>query len=294
MKKLYNLQINETIKKIIPPLSSEELRILENNIIRDGCREPICVWKNTIVDGHNRYSICTKHKIPFDIQEMEFNSFEEMEDWVCVNQLGRRNISEETRKYLIGKRYINEKIINKNPHGNNQFTKIISPDNSEKPPSTSMITASRLGREYKVSSRTIVEYAKYANSIDTLEQNEPELVSKVLSGDIKISQEDIRRLSIDKSPTKDKIRKHLENQQKYRKEPPAQKSIKDMPEYDPDAEISSITFTIPSWIGSMNRLISTDFTKTTPKAKSKLMDELNNLLFSIETIKIAIGESNNE
>ena len=294
MKKLYNLQINETIKKIIPPLSSEELRILENNIIRDGCREPICVWKNTIVDGHNRYSICTKHKIPFDIQEMEFNSFEEMEDWVCVNQLGRRNISEETRKYLIGKRYINEKIINKNPHGNNQFTKIVSPDNSEKPPSTSMITASRLGREYKVSSRTIVEYAKYANSIDTLEQNEPELVSKVLSGDIKISQEDIRRLSIDKSPTKDKIRKHLENQQKYRKEPPAQKSIKDMPEYDPDAEISSITFTIPSWIGSMNRLISTDFSKTTPKAKSKLMNELNNLLFSIETIKIAIGESNNE
>lgn len=294
MKKLYNLQINETIKKIIPPLSSEELRILENNIIRDGCREPICVWKNTIVDGHNRYSICTKHKIPFDIQEMEFNSFEEMEDWVCVNQLGRRNISEETRKYLIGKRYINEKIINKNPKGNNQFRKIISADSSEKPPSTSMITASRLGREYKVSSRTIVEYAKYANSIDTLEQNEPELVSKVLSGDIKISQEDIRRLSIDKSPTKDKIRKHLENQQKYRKEPPTQKSIKDMPEYDPDAEISSITFTIPSWIGSMNRLISTDFTKTTPKAKSKLMDELNNLLFSIETIKIAIGESNNE
>lgn len=294
MKKLYNLQINETIKKIIPPLSSEELRILENNIIRDGCREPICVWKNTIVDGHNRYSICTKHKIPFDIQEMEFNSFEEMEDWVCVNQLGRRNISEETRKYLIGKRYINEKIINKNPKGNNQFRKIISADSSEKAPSTSMITASRLGREYKVSSRTIVEYAKYANSIDTLEQNEPELVSKVLSGDIKISQEDIRRLSIDKSPTKDKIRKHLENQQKYRKEPPTQKSIKDMPEYDPDAEISSITFTIPSWIGSMNRLISTDFTKTTPKAKSKLMDELNNLLFSIETIKIAIGESNNE
>jgi len=293
MKKLYNLEINETIKKIIPPLSSEELRILENNIIRDGCREPICVWKNTIVDGHNRYGICTKHKIPFDIQDMEFNSFEEMEDWVCVNQLGRRNISEETRKYLIGKRYINEKIINKNPHGNNQFTKNIVTDSSEKPPSTTMITASRLGKEYKVSSRTIVEYAKYANSIDALVKNEPELVSKVLSGDIKISQEDIRRLSIDKSPTKDKIRKHLESQQKYRKEPPAQKSIKDMPEYDPDAEISSITYTIPSWISSMNRLISTDFSKTTPNAKSKLMDELNNLLFSIETIKIAIGESNN-
>lgn len=292
MKKLYNLKINETIKKIIPPLSSEELRILENNIIRDGCREPICVWENTIVDGHNRYGICTKHKIPFDIQEMEFNSFEEMEDWVCVNQLGRRNISEETRKYLIGKRYINEKIINKNPKGNNQFTKHTNNKSTEKQPTTTMITATRLGKEYKVSSRTIVEYAKYANSIDVLEENEPELVSKVLSGDIKISQDNIRRLSIDKSPTKEKIKKHLETQQKYRKEPPTNKSIKDMPEYDPDAEISSITYTIPSWISSINRLISTDFSKSTLNAKSKLVDELNNLMFSIETIKIAIGESN--
>lgn len=292
MKKLYNLQINETIKKIIPPLSSDELSILENNIIRDGCREPICVWKNTIVDGHNRYGICIKHKIPFDIQEMDFNSFEEMEDWVCVNQLGRRNISEETRKYLIGKRYINEKIINKNPKGNNQFTKTINYDNSEKPPSTTMITATRLGKEYKVSSRTIVEYAKYANSIDVLVENEPELVSKVLSGDIKIPQDDIRRLSKDKSPIKEKVRNYLENQQKYRKEPPTRKSVKDMPKYDPDAEILSIIYTIPTWISSMNRLISTDFTKITPNTKTKLSNELNNLIFCVETIKIAIGESN--
>lgn len=293
MKKLYNLQISESIKKIIPPLSSEELRILENNIIRDGCREPICVWKNTIVDGHNRYYICTKHKIPFDIQEMEFNSFEEMEDWVCVNQLGRRNISEETRKYLIGKRYINEKIINKNPNGNNQFKRtIIKTSNNEKPPSTTMITATRLGNEYKVSSRTIVEYAKYANSIDKLEKNEPELVSKILSGDIKISHDNICRLSKDKSIGKNKIRTHLENRQKYKKEQYQYKSVKDMPEYDPDAEIASITYTIPSWVSSMNRLITTDFSKTTLNAKSKLIDELNNLIYSIETIKLAIGESN--
>ena len=291
MKKLYNLQINETIKKIIPPLSPEELRILENNIIRDGCREAICVWKNTIVDGHNRYGICIKHKIPFDIQEMEFDSFEEMEDWVCVNQLGRRNISEETRKYLIGKRYLNEKIINKNPKGNNQYTKISKKNTPKKQPTT-MLTATKLGKEYKVSSRTIVEYAKYANSIDVLEENEPELVSKVLSGDIKISQDDIRRLSIDKSPTKEKIKKHLEKQQKYRKEPPAHKSIKDMPKYDPDAEILSIIYTVPSWISSMNRLISTDYMKISKNTKTKLINELNNLSFCVETIKLAIGEDN--
>ncbi len=290
MKKLYNLQIDETIKKIIPPLSDEELKILENNIIRDGCREPICVWKNTIVDGHNRYGICTKHKIPFNIQEMEFNSFEEMENWVCINQLGRRNISEETRKYLIGKRYINEKVILKNPSGNNQFKK--NNEISDKPQSTSLLTATKLGKEYKVSKRTIIEYAKYANSIDRLEKNDPEFVSKVLSGDIKISQDKIYKLSKDKFLTKNKIKKHLEKKKKYTKHLSNNKSVKDMPEYDPDAEISSINFTIPTWVSSINRLISTDFNKITPKAKLKLINELDDLIFCIETLKIAIGESN--
>ena len=65
-----------------------------------------------------------------------------------------------------------------------------------------------------------------------------------------------------------------------------------MPEYDPDAEISSINFTIPTWVSSINRLISTDFNKITPKAKLKLINELDDLIFCIETLKIAIGESN--
>ena len=107
--KIYNLKIDLEFKKLIPPLTSEEFALLEENIVRDGCREPLCVWDDVIVDGHNRYAICAKNNIPFHIQPLEFMSREDAQNWICANQLGRRNISDETRKYLIGKRYQMEK-----------------------------------------------------------------------------------------------------------------------------------------------------------------------------------------
>ena len=89
-----------------------------------------------------------------------------------------------------------------------------------------------------------------------------------------------------------KIHKYAEKQKNYENAAVISKSVKDMPEYDPDAEISSMIYTIPSWINSISRLISTDFSKVTNNAKLKLLNELDNLAFNIELIKISIGEGN--
>ena len=77
-KKVYNLKIDEKFKNLIPPPTDEEYTQLEENIKKYGCREPICVWNETIIDGHNRYKICHQYSIPFYIQEIEFNSQEEI------------------------------------------------------------------------------------------------------------------------------------------------------------------------------------------------------------------------
>ena len=69
-KQIYNLRIDEKFKQLIPPLTSIERTQLEENIAKDGCREPLCVWENVIVDGHNRYEICTRLQIPFFVQSM--------------------------------------------------------------------------------------------------------------------------------------------------------------------------------------------------------------------------------
>ncbi len=121
-----NLIIDEGFKNLIRPLYRQEYLQLEANLLADGCRTPISVWDGVIVDGHNRYEICTRHGIPFEIEEMSFECREAAIAWICANQLGRRNLTEETRKFLIGMQYENEKIVNskKNPYGINQYSDV--------------------------------------------------------------------------------------------------------------------------------------------------------------------------
>jgi N6-adenosine-specific RNA methylase IME4 len=94
---------------LIPPLSAEERQQLEENIAEHGgARDPLVVWASkgtlTLLDGHNRYEICTRLGLPFDIHELRFKSREEAEDWIDKNQLGRRNLTADSFNYLLGRR----------------------------------------------------------------------------------------------------------------------------------------------------------------------------------------------
>ena len=82
---LLRLKIDPEFKALIPKLRKAEYLQLESNIMTDGCREPIITWNGIIVDGHNRYEICHRHKIPFQIQEMDFDCREAVIAWICSN-----------------------------------------------------------------------------------------------------------------------------------------------------------------------------------------------------------------
>ena len=58
-----HLKIDPEFQSLIPPLSPDEFRQLEENILKDGCRDPLVYWNNTIIDGHNRFKICTQYGI---------------------------------------------------------------------------------------------------------------------------------------------------------------------------------------------------------------------------------------
>ena len=302
MEERKRLQIDQEFKELIPPLSKEEFNLLEENILKFGCIDPICTWNNTIIDGHNRYSICTKHNLKFNIQAFNFELREEAKDWICANQLGRRNISDETRKYLIGKRYEMEKILLNNPGGKNQYSKIYKENEEIKEERDRIhrpVTAIKLGKEYNVSTRTVLTYANYSKAIDKLNTEEPDLTQRILNGEIKVPQNQVIRISKLSPKIKNKIQKYLKketnstdylikpktvaNEKKYK--------IKEMPEYDPNAELVSLSFTIPSWIESLDRVLSLSKYKTATKdVKNKVKKELHNLEFSIGTMLLALEE----
>ena len=58
------LEIDHEFKTLIQPLRKDEYRQLEVNLTIDGCREPIITWNDLIIDGHNRYEICNRLRIP--------------------------------------------------------------------------------------------------------------------------------------------------------------------------------------------------------------------------------------
>ena len=99
-KKLYTLNIDPEFRDLIPPLNDDELTMLEESIVANGCESPLIVWNGVIVDGHNRHAICQKHNIPFAVTEKEFSSREDAMLWMLRNQLGRRNLNSYQRGEL--------------------------------------------------------------------------------------------------------------------------------------------------------------------------------------------------
>lgn len=86
------LKIDPEFQSLIPPLSPDEFRQLEENILKDGCRDPLVYWNDTIIDGHNRFKICTQYGIKYSMNQMEFDSREKAIEWIIMNQFGRRNL----------------------------------------------------------------------------------------------------------------------------------------------------------------------------------------------------------
>jgi len=96
------LNIDEEFKSLIPPLKDEEYAVLEASILAEGCRDSIVVLDdtNTILDGHNRYEICTKHGIGFKVLYKEFVDRSDAKIWIIRNQFGRRNLNLYQRSKL--------------------------------------------------------------------------------------------------------------------------------------------------------------------------------------------------
>lgn len=296
-KKIHKLKIDNEYKLLIPPLTSEEYHQLEDNIKKYGCREPICVWNNTIIDGHNRYEICIKYNIEFYIQEIEFKSKEDVIVWMCAYQLRRRNISEKNRKYLIGKKYESEKSLSmhKNNNGANQYQNVKNDETG----AISEKTDISLSNLYKVSPRTIRNYGNFSRIIDKLNEKSPELASFILNENIKITDSELPQIVAQNEQQIKKIAKKVKkargNYIKFSEiKPtikPTQKTVKDMPVYNPDADTKSLSCTIPSWIGSLERTFSlTDFKRVSGGAKNQLKLKLEKLKETVDIIILAMEE----
>lgn len=93
--------VNEELKAYIDPLTADEHAALERSLLAEGCRDALVLWGNVLIDGHNRYGICTRHNIPFNtVQNTRFKSMDDVHLWMIEQHLGRRSVSDYQRGVL--------------------------------------------------------------------------------------------------------------------------------------------------------------------------------------------------
>lgn len=103
------IRIDPEFQALIPPLTADEFTQLEKNILKDGIRDPLVVWKTPsgneiLVDGHNRKRIADAHPgITYEVKYMEFDLRKDAIQWIILNQFGRRNLNEWQRYDLTKK-----------------------------------------------------------------------------------------------------------------------------------------------------------------------------------------------
>jgi DNA modification methylase len=94
------MQIKDEFKKLIPALSVEEFKQLEQNCLAEGIREKIITWNGFIIDGHNRFEIATRWNLEYESESKRFKDENEVKEWMIHNQFGRRNLSNYQRSVL--------------------------------------------------------------------------------------------------------------------------------------------------------------------------------------------------
>lgn len=97
------LTIDAEFKSLIPPLTTEERAELEASLKAEGCRDALVVWagQGVLLDGHNRYELCQRHGIAFQVVERAFESRDYAIVWIVKNQLARRNLSQYARDEMV-------------------------------------------------------------------------------------------------------------------------------------------------------------------------------------------------
>lgn len=177
--------IDDEFKTLIPPLTNDEFKQLERNIIEEGCRDSLVLWQGILIDGHNRHKICTKNNILFKTISKSFADREDVKQWIITNQLGRRNLPDFVKYELlesyeeIEKQKGREKYIETVGRPDKSLSTI---DNDKFPEPPKHDTRQKVARKLGWST------GKTAQAKIVKEKAKPEIIEKLRKNEVSINQ----------------------------------------------------------------------------------------------------------
>jgi hypothetical protein len=179
------IKINDELRAYIDPLTPDEYDSLERSLLAEGCRDALVLWGDLLVDGHNRYAICTKHNLPFQtIQNERFTNIDDVHLWMIDNHLGRRSVSDFQRGILALRKkdiVLARARALEEAAAAAQASNDAAADAETSAPPPVLATRESIAKAARVSSATIGQIEKIQR------EAAPELVQAVKAGNISIN-----------------------------------------------------------------------------------------------------------
>jgi transcriptional regulator with XRE-family HTH domain len=175
-----NIIIHDQLRAFVDPLTEIEREALERSLLAEGCRDALVLWRDVLIDGHNRYEICRRNGIPF--RTVHNNSFETIEDvmlWMIDNHLARRSVSDFQRGLLALKK--KEIVTARMAQKMAEEPPVPNPDDMDARPPPPWNTREEVAKAARVSSNTISQIERIQKAAT------PQLVEAVRSGTISIN-----------------------------------------------------------------------------------------------------------
>jgi len=240
---MIKLAVDPEFRDLLPKLTAQEREALEASIVNEGCRDPIVTWGSIIVDGHNRYDICSARGLPFTTVPFyggtDFDYLPSMREkreavkrWIIATQLSRRNMTDEQRTLYLGMLYESAKKAAGNPDApnvknrlnevKNQMGQNVPFDNSAKNAVVPDRISAQIAKEHGVNERTVRRAGEFARGIDRIGKVSPEVRAKILSGESKsvVSMGQVRGLAgASEAQVKEAVRAVIDNKPLEKPEP---------------------------------------------------------------------------
>ena len=309
------LNIDPFFRDKIPPLTDDEFNQLRENILNDGeVYEPLIVWDNTIIDGHNRWRIICENwetlKDKYKTKSMEFPDKWSAAEWMCKKQLGRRNLTDEQKAYTVGKM----QEARKKAHGasdgfrGNPYAKVVTAQNGRLVKTQRDIkdgTAGEIAKEIGVGVNFVKRAEKYAQAIDHANEIVPGFKDAILTGKANTTQQLVRSMNL---MTDEEVKDTAESimrgelpqtrnvfrrtKDKVEERAATESVIKDMyntdtvPEYTLEFLLEEISVNAEAYISTLRNTLMDRHELLTPENRPAIAETIqNNIINEIEKVR---------
>lgn len=290
------------------PLSPEDRKELDRKIKRGEPVDPVISWKGYILTGYEQDDIFLKYRKSSAAvtKEMYFPRRSDAVAWLCHQQLKRTDLIWTAKAWLISKLYEALRDIASRRAAGEEFQyRMLSPSQSShvptKPFRESTAILNQLGEEYHYHKETIRRYVRFGRQLDKLEEKVAGIRVRILTGDLIVQM--VHMPALTKIPAErlavlihDRRTRHLIPPPEYISRAPERKhrqksnikvepGIKQMPKFDPDAELNGLRYTIGAWRKAISRTAEqANFDRATEAGKEDLKQAITKLILEAQTL----------